>query len=126
MKKYLFGLSAIVFALVFSAFTNRAEEFVVFVYQGSSYAPQDVEDLSLWEIESSPACNTPQHDIACTIILEEGDLDNPSAGTTLEAVAPSIEIVSEEGLEDDQYRVKELKRGMNDVPATINNGALPE
>lgn len=83
MKKYLFGMIAVVLAIGFSAFTKpvKTEDFYLFRYDGSITTNHAVEDLSNWKFvaqtDQPVLCNNESNDRACEIVVSSDFLTDP-------------------------------------------------
>ena len=80
MKKYAFGIMAIVLAIGFSAFTTRPNrtihkgDLLVFTYTQSTFTEDKVEDIGNWVFDrvydESSSCSNDDHK-ACELVVDE-------------------------------------------------------
>lgn len=85
MKKYLFGVLAMLLAVATVAFTNKEDQSLVyFSFDGATNNATDVADESLWE-EASMNSNCNGDNKACQIAVESGSVSGTPGGRTLDA-----------------------------------------
>jgi hypothetical protein len=126
MKKYLFGMLALVLAVGFSAFTKPAKKFtaVYFEFQGDKTDPDKVKDATLWvEIGSSGSCTTADEQ-PCRIEASSTDLQSGTFPRTLDYASfqnTVLDAVDGDIQNDDIY----VPVRVSGPSLTINNTELP-
>jgi hypothetical protein len=121
MKKNLFGLLAVVFALVFSAFTVR-DSIAVFVFQGPNYSALNVADPEKWIRTEAGACTSHVDVLACTVRIDKEMLEEPEADNLAEAL-PGVQLdINTSG--SNQYYVEHVRFNNTNIEQDINNKPL--
>jgi hypothetical protein len=89
MKKYLFGLSAIVLAIAFSAFTKPNFATEKFRFTGDPNIEGQIEDVTKWVRVASLDCPTNVNDKVCEIIVNDLYYTNTGEEATLNVTDPA-------------------------------------
>jgi hypothetical protein len=136
MKKYLFGLSAVVMAIAFSAFTVKKTNFTSRLFHLSSASfltsASQVEDVQNWDYtgSSSPiVCDDySAPDRACTILVDEAFLVNLGGGQFRLRLPSETPLVDDDHIIIDAvangaiYKVDDIKKDESSPVSIVSSG----